>query len=87
MMDYAAFLAAGIIIGHLMCYLAVKPVRSQNKASDEPQEIMVKRTRLSMRSPLKTVRTEYDKYKMGDTGLYAPVRPKATNNDQIEVGR
>jgi len=48
---------------------------------------MVKRTRLSMRSPLKTVRTEYDKFKMGDTGLYAPVRPKATNNDQIEVGR
>lgn len=83
-MEYAITLLIGIAIGYFMHWAASKP---RTAAKEDPTEVMVKRTRLSMRSPLKTSRTEYDKYKTRDSGLYAPVKPKLTNNDQIEVGR
>jgi hypothetical protein len=87
MMDYAAFLVVGIVAGYLLCFFTVRLVRSESKMFSDPKEVVVRRSRLSMRSPLRTVRTEYNRYKTNDTGLYAPVRPKATSADQIEVGR
>lgn len=85
-MMYAAVLLVGMVCGYLMCYLAQRP-RPPERKQHEDKEIMIKRNKPSLRSPLRTTQMKYEKYKTRDTDLYAPVRPKAKRNDEFEVGR
>ncbi|OMF47715.1 hypothetical protein [Paenibacillus amylolyticus] len=85
-MMYAAVLLVGMVCGYLMCYMAQRP-RPPERVQHEDKEIMVKRNKPSMRSPLRTTQVKYDKYKTRDSGLYAPVKPKVSRKDEFEVGR
>ena len=57
-----------IVVGYTLCELS----RIQKK---DDNEIVIRRTKTSMRNPLRTYEIEYDKYK-GKNGLYEPQVPK-----------
>jgi len=84
-MTYAIVLLIGILIGFVLCYFA--QIRQHMPMSQDDKTVMVKRSRLSLRSPQQTHRTHYDKYKSSGSGLYSPVKPKHDNPDKVEVGR
>lgn len=90
-MIYAVVLFVGIITGYALCYFAKGSV-SRSKARKHDQEdqdtILVRRSKVSLRSPLKTHRTHYDKFKVRDSGLYSPRKPSGEpmkQKDEIEI--
>lgn len=80
-MTEAAILLTGIIVGYLLCYFAYRAPQGRRK---DEEVVMVKRSKPSLRSPLKTHRSEYEKYRTRDTGLYAPTKAK-DKKDEITV--
>jgi|GEM_PF-3051530 len=81
----AGVLLVGIILGYLLCYIATNRHTTLSKSRDE-NTVMVKRSRMSLRSPLQTNRVQYDKFKTRGTGLYSPVKPKSDKKEDVEVG-
>jgi hypothetical protein len=72
------------LAGFALCYFSVKkPI--QAKAEQVYSE--VKRTRPSMRNPLRTYDVRYDKYKTKDTNLYSPVKPvRKSGVNEVDYG-
>jgi hypothetical protein len=66
-------IGAGLIVaGYLLCYFtAKKPIQSVKELYTE-----VKRVKPSFRNPTKTYDVNYDKFKIRESGLYGPVKPK-----------
>ena len=79
----AGILLVGIIVGYGLCYFAGKGHLPQKK---DDQTVLVKRNRMSLRNPLQTNRTQYDKFKTRSTGLYSPVKPKGENKEEVDIG-
>lgn len=84
-MIYSVVLLVGIVVGYALCYFA--PTKTKVIPAPEENTIMVKRSKPSLRSPLQTNKVAYEQYKTKDTGLYAPVKPRANRKDEIEVSR
>lgn len=76
--------------GFVLCYASFILLPSMGKRvtkDEEPNTILVKRSRPSLRNPMRTNTVAYEKYKTSDTGLFQPVKPKQPSKDEIEVGR
>ena len=76
--------------GFALCYVSFVLLPSIGKgAVKEPEQstILVKRSKPSLRNPMRTNTVAYEKYKTSDTGLFQPVKPKQPGKDEIEVGR
>ncbi|RAV22212.1 hypothetical protein [Paenibacillus contaminans] len=88
-MEYALLVFVSLVTGYALCYVSMRKEQSEPavKESHDPKEVMVKRVRSSMRSPLKTTKTEYDKYKTNGSELYSPVKPANKQKDEVELGR
>lgn len=83
-MMYAGTLLVGIIVGYALCYLGSSTTHT---IKQDDSDILVKRSKPSLRSPLRTHRTHYDKYKTKDSGLYAPVTARNDKKDEVEIGQ
>ena len=74
--------------GFALCYVTFVFPNYFRKAHKHEQEqtTMIKRTKPSYRNPMRTYNTSYDEFKT-KRGLYEPVKHKADNKNDIEVGR
>lgn len=84
-MTEAIWLTVGLLLGYAMCFFARGDHHNHTKKS-ETQETTIKRSKPSLRSPLRTHKVQYDKYRSKDSGLYEPSKP-VTKKDEIEIGR
>lgn len=86
-MTEAIWLLIGILIGYAGCYFARgERISASTRRDGDEREVMVKRSKPSLRSPLKTHQVQYEKYRARDSGLYAPTVAK-TKKDEVEIGR
>jgi len=56
------------------------------KPSDAEPETAIKRTKVSLRNPLRTFEAHYDNYKGRESNLYEPVKPKRkAGRNEVDV--
>ena len=80
-MLYAGTLLVGILIGYALCYFAQSPAHGTHDST-----VLVKRSRPSLRSPLRTHNVKYDKYKTNEN-LYSAVKATGGKKEEVELGR
>lgn len=79
----AVWLLVGIVVGYLACFIATKSPRTGTK--EDESTVLVKRSKPSLRSPLRTHKTQYDKYRTKESGLYAPMKAKNESKDEVNI--
>lgn len=75
------FIVIAYVLGHVHQHLLRRP-----REIEKSDEILIEHRRPNMSNPLKPQKSNYEKYRSRDSGLFMPSKPKGANNsEEMEI--